>query len=164
MPESGLGDPVSRDGGRSAGGGGGLPARAAGSDVGRVGGSSRGERKRPVAYALATGLGGVSALVILGFTVASGETSLLDVLLWSCLAALMLGSAARRWWFADRAADRSLGVQQEISTAEVARVAASSGGDVETVRRLRMAHPGLGLRDAYELMQAEKQDRLRDSA
>lgn len=107
-----------------------------------------------IAYTAATLLGGISALVALGGVLAGGESALLDVLLWGALAVLLFGSAVHEWWFAGLAADRSGRVAHEISSDEVEATARESTGQVDTVRRLRVAHPKLSLRDAYELARA----------
>ena len=118
------------------------------------GGRSRGVQT--VAYTAVTVIAGVGALVFLGFEVVEGGTTVVDVLWWSALAVLLLGSAAHQWWFAGRAADRSQHIVEEFTDSQVDSIAANSDGDIDTVRRLREARPGLSLRDAYELMQAHK--------
>lgn len=130
--------------------------------AGSTGGRSRG--LQTIAYTAATLIGGVSALVILGFSVAQGDPTVVDVLLWGALAVLLLGAAVHQWWFAGRAADRSRHIHSEITAAEVAATARESNGDVDLVRRLRVANPGLSLRDGYELMQSHKQGSAREDA
>lgn len=124
-----------------------------------AGGPSAGQRSRSrqtIAYTAITAIAGVSALVILGFLVVQGEPTVVDGLLWGALAVLLLGSAVHQWWFAGRAADRSQHIVEEFTDSQVDSIAANSDGDIDTVRRLREARPGLSLRDAYELMQAHK--------
>lgn len=142
----------------TAGGSPGVPSRVPG-DEASSGGSSR--SLTTVAYTLVTLVAGVSALVVLGFVLAEGDSSVLDVLLWGALSVLLLGSAVHQWWFAGRAADRSRHIHDEITRAQVTAVARESNGEIDTVRRLRVANPGLSLRDAYELMQAHKHDAAR---
>lgn len=121
----------------------------------RNGGPSRGFPT--IAYTVVTAIGGVSALTFLGFSVAQGAPTVVDVLLWGALAVLLLGSAVHQWWFAGRAADRSRHIHAEITADEVDAFARESTGNVDLVRRLRVAYPGLSLRDGYELMQAHRQ-------
>lgn len=117
-----------------------------------------------VAYTAVTAIGGVSALTILGFSVVQGDPTVVDVLLWGALAVLLLGSAVHQWWLSGRAADRSRHIHAEITAAEVDAFARESTGNVDLVRRLRVAYPGLSLRDGYELMQAHKQRNTDDNA
>lgn len=117
-----------------------------------------------IAYTAVTAIGGVSALVFLGFSVVQGDPTVVDVLLWGALAVLLLGSAVHQWWFAGRAADRSRHIHAEITEAEVDAFARESTGNVDLVRRLRVAYPGLSLRDGYELMQAHKLRSTNDDA
>ena len=103
-------------------------------------------------YTATTLLGGIGALVILAFTVTAADSSVLDVLLWGALAVLLFAAAAREWWFKGVELDRSRGAAAQISPAEIAAAARESSGEVETVRRLRQAHPGLRLVDAVNLV------------
>ncbi|HJC61188.1 MAG TPA: hypothetical protein H9755_12805 [Candidatus Dietzia intestinigallinarum] len=128
----------------------------------RNGGPSRGFPT--IAYTVVTAIGGVSALTFLGFSVAQGAPTVVDVLLWGALAVLLLGSAVHQWWFAGRAADRSRHIHAEITADEVDAFARESTGNVDLVRRLRVAYPGLSLRDGYELMQAHRQRTADDDA
>lgn len=121
--------------------------------------SSAGTRSRglqTVAITAGTVIAGCGALVALGLEVLEGDSSVLDVLLWCALVVLLFGSAAHQWWFADRAADRSRDVTAGVTDADVDTLARESAGDVDLVRRLRVAFPGLNLRDAYELVQDRK--------
>lgn len=145
----------------TAGGSSGVPSRVPGDEASDLG---RRRSLQTVVYTGVTLISGVGALVILGFVLAEGDSSVLDVLWWGALSVLLLGSAAHQWWFAGRPADRSRHIHDEITRAEVAAVARESNGEIDAVRRLRVAHPGLGLRDAYELMQAYKLERTGDSA
>ena len=108
-----------------------------------------------LAYTAATLLGGIAALVILAFTVIAADSSVLDVLLWVALAVLLFAAAAREWWFKSAELDRSRGAFPQISPAEIAAAARESSGEVETVRRLRQAHPGLRLVDAVNLVRGQ---------
>ena len=128
----------------------------------RNGGPSRGFPT--IAYTVVTAIGVVSALTFLGFSVAQGAPTVVDVLLWGALAVLLLGSAVHQWWFAGRAADRSRHIHAEITADEVDAFARESTGNVDLVRRLRVAYPGLSLRDGYELMQAHRQRTADDDA
>ena len=128
----------------------------------RNGGPSRGFPT--IAYTVVTAIGGVSALTFLGYSVAQGAPTVVDVLLWGALAVLLLGSAVHQWWFAGRAADRSRHIHAEITADEVDAFARESTGNVDLVRRLRVAYPGLSLRDGYELMQAHRQRTADDDA
>ncbi|MGX1856633.1 hypothetical protein ACWIFB_04270 [Dietzia sp. NPDC055340] len=139
--------------------------------VGEVATETGARRRRSgqtIAYTVTTLAGGIGALVVLGGTVFSEDASVVDFLLWGALAALLFASAAHQWWFAGAAEDRSQRIVAGISSAEVEATAQQAAGEVDTVRRLRVAHPGLGLRDAYELMQAhkrgDKQEQPRDNA
>ena len=117
-----------------------------------------------VAYTAVTAIGGVSALTILGFSVVQGDPTVVDVLLWGALAVLLLGSAVHQWWLSGRAADRSRHIHAEITAAEGDAFARESTGNLDLVRRLRVAYPGLSLRDGYELMQAHRQRTADDDA
>ncbi|WP_216695024.1 hypothetical protein [Dietzia psychralcaliphila] len=112
-----------------------------------------------VAYVAATVLGGIGALVVAAVELTSPEAGTLDVLLWSALAVLLFAAAARRWWFGASGEDRSRRIAAELGATEVAEAVQASSGEVDAVRRLRVAHPGLGLRDAYELVQRHRGDR-----
>lgn len=107
-----------------------------------------------VAYTLATLLAGIGALVVLVTTVFSPDTSDVEVLLWGALAALLFVSAAREWWCRDRELERSQRTAHGIEPEEVQRIAEDSSGEVDTIRKLRVAHPGLRLQDAYELVKS----------
>ncbi|GLB65167.1 hypothetical protein NCCP2495_30470 [Dietzia sp. NCCP-2495] len=111
-----------------------------------------------------TVIAGCGALVLLGFEVLEGDSSVLDVLLWCALVVLLFGAAAHQWWFADRAADRSRDITEGVTDADVETLARESIGDVDLVRRLRVAFPGLNLRDAYELVQDRKRRHPSESA
>ena len=113
---------------------------------------------RTVAYTAATLLGAIGALVSLGTELATSDASVLDVLLWSALALLLFGSAAREWWFRDRALDRSRRIVERVGSGEVDAIAQGSSGEVDTIRRLRHAHPGLRLQDAHGLVRDHYRD------
>lgn len=106
-----------------------------------------------VAYVAATTLGGVGAFVVATVEMVSPEAGTFDVLLWSALAVLLLAAAARRWWFGASGEDRSRRIASELGAGEVVEAVQASSGEVDAVRRLRAAYPGLGLRDAYQLVQ-----------
>lgn len=103
------------------------------------------------AYVAATVLGGLGALLVGLMQLASPEVRILEVLVWGALAVVLFGAAAHRWWFGGRAEERSRLVAANLGPAQVADAERASAGEIDTVRRLRVAHPGLGLRDAYEL-------------
>lgn len=105
-----------------------------------------------VAYTLATVLGGIGALVVLGEMLADPDASIVSVLLWAALAVLLFGSAVREWWFRDREAERSRLIVAGIEADEVAEIAQASSGEIDTIRRLRVAHPGLRLEDARDVV------------
>lgn len=105
-----------------------------------------------VAYVAATALGGIGALVMATVELASPEAGTFDVLLWSALAVLLFAAAARRWWFGASGEERSRRIASELGAGEVAEAVQASSGEVDAVRRLRVAHPGLGLRDSVDLV------------
>lgn len=105
-----------------------------------------------IAYVAATVLGGVGALVMVLMVATAPDASALDLLVWSALALLLFASAAYRWWRGGHAEERSRRVAGVIGSEHVASAAEGSGSEVETVRRLRRAHPGLSLRDAVGLV------------
>lgn len=107
-------------------------------------------------YTAATLLGGIAALVVLVFTVMAPDASVLDVLLWGALAVLLFAAAAREWWFKGIEAERSRQAVAQIPPSEIAKTARESSGEVETVRKLRQAHPGLRLVDAVNLVRDQK--------
>lgn len=109
-----------------------------------------------VVYTAATLLGGIAALVVLVFTVMAPDASVLDVLLWGALAVLLFAAAAREWWFKGIEAERSRQAVAQIPPSEIAKTARESSGEVETVRKLRQAHPGLRLVDAVNLVRDQK--------
>ena len=111
-----------------------------------------------VAYAVATVLGGLGALVVAAVELTSGDAGTLDVVLWSALAVLLFSAAAGRWWFGGHTLKRSRLVAADLGPAQVADAERASAGEIDTVRRLRVAHPGLGLRDAYELVKRHGAD------
>lgn len=104
-----------------------------------------------VAYVAATVLGGIGALVVAVVELVSPDVGVLDVLVWGALAILLVSAAAHRWWFGGRAEERSRLVAGNLGLAQVEDAERSSSGEIDAIRRLRVAHPGLGLRDAYEL-------------
>lgn len=104
-----------------------------------------------VAYVIATAAGGAGALVIVAAQLLSGSPSVMDVLLWAAVAVLLLGAAAHRWWLGGRNEERSLRIAAAIRPEQIAAAVRGSSGEIDAVRRLRVAHPGLGLRDAYDL-------------
>ncbi|KAA0918214.1 hypothetical protein [Dietzia sp. ANT_WB102] len=114
---------------------------------------TRSRGRATVAYVAATVLGGLGALVIVAVQLLSGRAAVLDVLVWSALAVMLLGAAAHRWWLGGRNEERSRRIAETIRSEQVATAVRGSSGDIDAVRRLRVAHPGLGLRDAYELYQ-----------
>lgn len=131
--------------------------------------SSGDSERRPrslqtIALTAGTVIAGIGALVLLGYELVESNSSLLDILLWCALVVLLFGSAAHRWWFAGRAADRSRDIVEDVSAAEVEEIAQESTGEVDLVRRLRVAHPGLSLRDAHQLMLAYKERQAGRSA
>lgn len=107
---------------------------------------------RVVAYVAATALGGISALVVLAGTLASADATAVDVLLWAALAVLLFGAAAHQWFFEGKRDERSSRIVGVLGPKDVEVAVDSSAGQVDAVRRLRVAHPGLSLRDAYELV------------
>lgn len=107
---------------------------------------------RVVAYVAATGLGGISALVVLVGTLSSADATAVDVLMWAALAVLLLGAAAHQWFFEGKNDERSRRIAGVLGPEDVAEAVESSTGQVDAVRRLRVAHRGLSLRDAYELV------------
>lgn len=119
-------------------------------------GGARSRSLLTVAYTAATLLGGIAALVTLGATLTSSDASALDVLLWGALAVLLFGAAAREWWFKGIEAERSRQAVAQIPPSEIAKTARESSGEVETVRKLRQAHPGLRLVDAVNLVRDQK--------
>ena len=125
--------------------------------AGRYGADEAAQRgPQTVAYVAATALGGVGALVVATVELTSPEAGTLDFLLWSALAVLLLAAAARRWWFGASGEDRSRRIASELGAGEVAEAVRGSSGEVDAVRRLRVAHPGLGLRDAVELVRRQQ--------
>lgn len=130
-------------------------AEGAGDAVDRV---ARSRGRTTVAYVAATGLGGVGALVVLAATVASGGATAVDVLLWTALAVLLLGAAAHNWWLGGRNEERSRRIAAAIRPGQITSAVRGASGEIDAVRRLRVAHPGLGLRDAYELYQRHARD------
>jgi|SRR5690625_602683 len=111
----------------------------------------RSRSRAAVGFVAVTGLGGLGALVMAGEGLLRGRTGMLDVLLWSALAVLLLGAAAHRWWLGSRNEERSLRIAAGIRPEQIAAAVRGSSGELDAVRRLRVAHPGLGLRDAYDL-------------
>ncbi|MCT1639634.1 hypothetical protein [Dietzia cinnamea] len=106
-----------------------------------------------IAYVVATAAGGVGALVIAAVLLLSGSASAVDVLLWAAMAVLLLGAAAHRWWLGGRNEERSRRIAAAIRPEQVAAAIRGSSGEIDAVRRLRVSHPGLGLRHAYDLYQ-----------
>ena len=105
-----------------------------------------------VVYTATTLLGGIGALVVLVVTATTPDASALDVLLWGALAVLLFAAAAREWWFKGIEINRSQRAAQRISPSEIAATARESSSEVETVRKLRRAHPDLRLVDAVNLV------------
>ena len=105
-----------------------------------------------VAYVAATALGGLGALVVMAMELVSGDGAVLDVLLWAALAVFLFGAAAHRWWLGGRNEERSRRIAAAIRPHQLASAVDGSAGEVDAVRRLRVSHPGLGLRDAVELV------------
>lgn len=128
---------------------------SAGEDAAESGGV-RSRTVMSVAYTATTLLGGIAALVVLAFTVTASDASVVDVLLWGALAVLLFAAAAREWWFKGVELDRSRDAAGQISASEISAAARESSGEVETVRRLRQAHPGLRLVDAVNLVRDQK--------
>lgn len=114
---------------------------------------TRSRGRKAVAYVAATVLGGLGALVVAATQMLSGRVAVLDVLLWSALAVMLFGAAARRWWLGGRNEERSRRIAASIRPEQVAAAMRGSSGEIDAVRRLRVAHPGLGMRDAHELYQ-----------
>lgn len=122
-------------------------------------GSTRSRSMMAVAYTLATVLGGIGALVVLVSTLtSSADASMLDVALWGALAVLLFGSAANEWWLRDRAEERSQRIVEGVEPEEIAGIAEVSSGEIDTIRRLRVAHPGLGLMDARDLVKGHQHE------
>ncbi|WP_010539764.1 hypothetical protein [Dietzia alimentaria] len=105
-----------------------------------------------VVYTATTLLGGIGALVVLVVTATAPDASALDVLLWGALAVLLFAAAAREWWFKGIEINRSRRAAQRVSSSEIAATARESSSEVETVRKLRRAHPDLRLVDAVNLV------------
>lgn len=121
--------------------------------------STRARSTMTVAYTLATVLGGIGALVVLVTTLASSsDASMLDGVLWGALAVLLFGSAANEWWLRDRAEERSQRIVEGVEHEEIADIAEESSGEIDTIRRLRVAHPGLGLKDARDLVKRHQHE------
>ncbi|WP_440220676.1 hypothetical protein [Dietzia sp. MNB45] len=114
---------------------------------------ARSRGRTAVAYVAATVLGGLGALVVVVVQVLSGRAAMLDVLLWLAMAVMLFGAAAHRWWLGGRNEERSRRIAASIRPEQIAAAMRGSSGEIDAVRRLRVAHPGLGLRDAYELYQ-----------
>ncbi|MCT2116734.1 hypothetical protein M3D93_03050 [Dietzia cinnamea] len=112
-----------------------------------------------IAYVVATAAGGAGALVIAAAQLASGSPSVMDVLLWAAIAVFLLGGAAHRWWLGGRNEERSLRSAAAIRPEQVAAAIRGSSGEIDAVRRLRVSHPGLGLRHAYDLYQHYERER-----
>lgn len=129
---------------------------ADGGDGGDGGGDGRPARRsrsgQAVAYVAATALGGLGALVVMAMELVSGDGAVLDVLLWAALAVFLFGAAAHRWWLGGRNEERSRRIAAAIRPHQLASAVDGSAGEVDAVRRLRVSHPGLGLRDAVELV------------
>lgn len=120
-------------------------------DPGSVADGHRPRGLQTVAYVAATALGGIGALVVAVVELVSPDFGVLDVLVWGALAILLVSAAAHRWWFGGRAEERSRLVAGNLGLAQVRDAQRDSSGEIDAIRRLRVAHPGLGLRDAYEL-------------
>lgn len=106
-----------------------------------------------VAYVAATALGGIGALIVVAVTVVSAaDATALDVLLWSALAVLLFGAAAHGWFFNGRNEARSGRIVALLGPDEIAEAVSPATGEIDAVRRLRVAHRGLSLRDAHELV------------
>lgn len=103
-------------------------------------------------YLAVTVIGGIDALILLVTALFSAETGALDAVRWALVAVLLLGAAAHHWWFAGRAEERSRRIAAGLGAADVAGARRSASGTVAAVRNLRAAHPGLGLRDARDLV------------
>ena len=132
------------------------PGNATSGDGGAESGGVRSRSLLTVVYTATTLIGGLAALVVLAFTVTASDVSVLDLLLWGALAVLLFAAAAREWWFKGMELDRSRRAVEQISPSEIAALARESSGEVETVRRLRQAHPGLSLVDAVNLVRGQK--------
>lgn len=103
-------------------------------------------------------LAGVVALVAATGELTSGDPGVLDVLLWSALAVLMFGAAAHQWFFEGQNDERSRRIAAVLGPEDVAEVMEFANGEIDAVRRLRVAHPGLSLRDAYDLVKHHGDD------
>ncbi|UVE94121.1 hypothetical protein [Dietzia sp. B32] len=119
---------------------------------------TRSRGRTTVAYVVATGLGGFGALVIAVEQMLSGRAGMLDVLLWAALAVLLIGAAAHSWWLGGRNEERSRRIAASVRPDQITAAVRGSSGEIDAVRRLRVAHPGLGLRDAFELYQRHTRD------
>lgn len=133
-----------------------LPGNTSAGENAAESGGVRSRTVMSVAYTVTTLLGGIAALVVLAFTVTASDASVVDVLLWGALAVLLFAAAAREWWFKGVELDRSRSAAGQISASEISAAARESSGEVETVRRLRQAHPGLRLIDAVNLVRDQK--------
>lgn len=132
------------------------PGNGSAGDGAAESGGVRSRSLLTVVYTATTLIGGIAALVVLAFTVTASDASVLDLLLWGALAVLLFAAAAREWWLKGMELDRSRRAVEQISPSEIAALARDSSGEVETVRRLRQAHPGLSLIDAVNLVRGQK--------
>ncbi len=107
---------------------------------------------RTIAYVAATVLGGLGALVLVVMELGAQDGRTFQVLAWVMLAVLMFGSAAYRWWRGGHAEHRSGRVARAVEPAHISEAVEGAGGEADAVRRLRRAHPGLGLREAVDLV------------
>lgn len=112
-----------------------------------------------IAYVAATVLGGVGALVMVVMEATAPDASRLDLLVWSALALLLFVSAGYRWWRGGHGEERSRRVVATLGPEQVVAAVEGSDGEVDAVRRLRRAHPGLTLRDAVELVRRDGEAR-----
>ena len=106
----------------------------------------------------AHGYGGAHDPRLVTALVGEGEIGVLDVLLWSALAVLMFGAAAHQWFFEGQNDERSRRIAAVLGPEDVAEVMEFANGEIDAVRRLRVAHPGLSLRDAYDLVKHHGDD------
>lgn len=131
-----------------------IPSESAASALSGAGAPGPRQRSlRVVAYVGATVLGGISALIVLVVTVASADdATAVDVLLWAALAVLLFGAAARQWFFDGKNDARSRRIVALLGPDDVAEAVEPATGEVDAIRRLRVAHRGLSLRDASALV------------
>ena len=123
---------------------------------------SRGRGRGEVIFSAAIAVAGIGALALGVAALFAPESGVSEILRWTALAVLLLGAAAHRWWFAGRAEERSRRIAAELGPADVAEAERESSGEIQTIRRMRVAHPGLGLRDARDLVVRHRGQRTGD--